>query len=42
VIAAEVLRRCGRTRDDLIEHSAGCSTIDHAWLHGEADDRRVN
>ena len=38
VIAAEVLRQCGRARDDLIKHSADCSTIDHAWLHGEADD----
>src|SRR5687767_10283410 len=38
VIAAEVLRQCGRTRDDLIKHSADCSTIDDAWLHGEADD----
>ena len=38
VIAAEVPRQCGRARDDLIKHSADCSTIDHACLHGEADD----
>jgi len=38
VIAAEVLRQRGCTRDDLIKHSADCSTNDHAWLHGEADD----
>src|SRR5215207_129436 len=38
VIAAELLRQCELARDDLIKHSADCSTINHAWLHSEADD----
>jgi len=29
---------CNCVRDDLIEHSAESRTIDHAGLHGEADD----
>lgn len=38
VVAAEVLRECRRTGDHLIEHAAEGRTIDHARLHGEADD----
>ena len=42
VIAAEVLRQCGLTRDDLIKHSADCSTIDHTGCTAKPIMRRVS
>lgn len=38
VIAAQVLWQRQFAADGVIEHAADSRTIDHAGLHGEADD----